>query len=114
MKKLIGHMSVDAGLCWVGDPCYVMGSDSSHGVSDWDEFCSKITEMKHHAAPLGDGVGFAISTGFGDGSYPVYIETSDEGSWGERVKSITIDFIGEEEEEDEWEDLPQDGEDYED
>ena len=100
MKKLIGHMSVDAGLCWVGDPCYVMGSDSSHGVSDWDEFCSKITEMKHHAAPLGDGIGFAISTGFGDGSYPVYIETSDEGEWGERVKSITIDFIGDEEEDD--------------
>jgi hypothetical protein len=49
--------------------------------------------MKHHAAPLGDGVGFAISTGYGDGSYPVYVETSDEGAWGERVKSITIKFI---------------------
>jgi hypothetical protein len=109
MKKLIGHMSVDAGLCWVGDPCYVLGDDASSRVHNWDEFCSKITEMKHHAAPLGDGVGFAISTGYGDGSYPVYIETSDEGSWGERVKSITIDFLGDEEDEScDWDDEDED------
>jgi len=93
MKKLIGHIGVDAGLCWVGDPCYVLGDDASSRVHDWDKFCDKIKNMGHHAAPLGDGTGFAISTGFGDGSYPVYIETSDEGSWGERVKSITIEFI---------------------
>jgi len=104
MKKLIGHMSVDAGLCWVGDPCYVLGDDASNRVHSWSEFCSSLYKgggHEHYSAPLGDGIGFAINTGFGDGSYPVYIETSDDGAWGERVKSITIEFIGEEEEEEE-------------
>ena len=101
MKKKIGHMSVDAGLCWVGDPCYVLGDDASSRVHDWDKFCGLLADggeqYEHWSAPLGEGTGFAINTGFGDGSYPVYIETSDEGSWGERVKSITIEFINEEE-----------------
>ena len=103
MKKLIGNMSVDAGLCWVGDPCYVLGDEASSRVHDWDEFCERLdSNNKNWSAPLGEGTGFAVHTGFGDGSYPVYIETSDEGSWGERVKSITIEFISDEEEEDYW------------
>ena len=96
MKQLIGHMNVDAGLCWVGDPCYVMGDDASSRVHAWDDFCNKIVDMKHTAEPLGRGVGFAVHTGYGDGAYPVYLETSDEGPYGERVKSITIEFIGDE------------------
>ena len=89
MKEQIGYMSVDAGLCWVGDPCYIMGSDASHGVGDWDAFCDSLTD-KGHSEPLGEGVGFAVTTGYGDGSYPVYIE-KDNG----RVKSITVDFMEE-------------------
>jgi len=104
-------MSVDAGLCWVGDPCYVLGDDASSRVHDWMDFCEKISDMKNHAAPLGEGVGFAIHTGYGDGSYPVYIETSDEGSWGERVSRITIEFLGEEEEDEEEEDEEEEDED---
>ena len=104
MKKLIGHMSVDAGLCWVGDPCYVMGDEATSRVHDWDEFCKLLRndgeQHEHWTAPLGEGTGFAINTGYGDGSYPVYIETSDEGAWGDRVKSVTIQFIEEEDEED--------------
>ena len=104
MKKLIGHIGVDAGLCWVGDPCYVMGDEATSRVHDWDEFCGLLMnegeQHKHWSAPLGKSTGFAINTGFGDGSYPVYIETSDEGAWGERVKSITINFIEEEDDED--------------
>ena len=91
-RELIGHMSVDAGLCWVGDPCYVMGSDASHAVAEWDDFCDTLTEKKQYengyAEPLGEGVGFAISTGYGDGSYPVYIERENG-----RVSSITVDFM---------------------
>jgi len=107
MKKLIGNMSVDAGLCWVGDPCYVLGDDASSRVHDWNEFCGLLLnegeQHKHWSAPplaLTNSLAFhlAINTGFGDGTYPVYIETSDEGAWGERVKSITIEFISDEEE----------------
>lgn len=93
----VGNVFVDAGLIWVGDPCYVMGDDASSRVTDWMDFCGKLPERNVNA-PLGDGTGLAISSGFGDGSYPVYVEFSDEGSWGERVSKIIVDFqLGEEE-----------------
>lgn len=93
----IGTIYVDAGLCWVGDPCYVIGKDASHGVKKWSDFCEKLWESRgdgQHAEPLGKGVGHAISTGYGDGEYPVFVEYGDEG----RVKKIVIEFMEDEDE----------------
>jgi hypothetical protein len=28
-SKLIGRIGADAGLCWIGDPCYVLPDDAS-------------------------------------------------------------------------------------
>ena len=96
MRKQIGTVSVDAGLIWIGDPCYVLGDDASHRVTNWSDFCDKLygDNMKDgFSEPLGNGVGVAVSSGYGDGEYPVFAEFSDEGDWGIRVKSITIEFI---------------------
>ena len=101
MRYRVGFIGVDAGLCWVGDPCYVLGKDAGHGVKTWKEFCDKHDKAVKKSEfgwkacePLGDGIGFAISTGIGDGEYPVYIETDRDGI----VKKIIIDFFGDEEE----------------
>jgi len=100
MKKLIGHIGVDAGLCWIGDPCYVMGDDASRRVHDWGDFCKKLhNHPSQYSAPLGEGTGLAVNTGYGDGSYPVYIEIEECGNWGDRVKSITVEFLEDEVEE---------------
>ena len=89
MKK-VGSIFVDAGLCWIGDPCYVLGDDASSRVTDWMEFCKKLPKGNDNFSnPLGEGTGMAISTGYGDGEYPVYIETNEEG----RVSEIKIVFI---------------------
>ena len=91
-REQIGYMNVDAGLCWVGDPCYVMGDDASSRVHEWNKFCDALNEQKQydngHCEPLGQGVGFAVSTGYGDGEYPVYVEKEDG-----RVSRIIVDFI---------------------
>ncbi len=92
----IGTIGVDAGLCWVGDPCYVLGDDASSRVTDWMEFCGKLDHNKTHNEPLGSGTGLAISTGYGDGEYPVFIETNGEG----RVSAIRIEFMEDEDSED--------------
>lgn len=92
-KKIKKTVCVDAGLIWIGDPCYVLGDDASHRVHDWGEFCGKLDD-NHASEPLGDGMGVAISSGYGDGAYEVELELSDEGVWGERVKKVTITFIG--------------------
>jgi len=102
----IGDISVDAGLCWVGDPCYVLGDDASSRVKDWISFCDALNvqqdmDGRNHnedgfSEPLGSGVGFALQTGYGDGSYPVEILRS-----GGRVSGIRILFINDEVEEEE-------------
>lgn len=147
----LGVCYVDAGLIWIGDPCYIMGDEASSRVTDWSDFCGLLhsgsTPEKEEwwrkkqdydsyrswvesgvdlpdnadfvfpvkedpgppptprpdqlrgmvsSAPLGDGIGIAVSSGFGDGAYPVTAVISDEGSWGKRVKSVTITFISDE------------------
>lgn len=104
-RVLVGTIGVDAGLCWVGDPCYILHADKlpEDIGKNWMDFCDKIEgvdypTLKQFNYDLGHpGLGVCVSTGFGDGEYPVYAIVSDEGVWGKRVKSITVEFISEEE-----------------
>jgi hypothetical protein len=100
MKKKIGVIGVDAGLCWLGDPCYVFGEDASHKWKTWMDFVNSIKEMEHPTTQqfnyeMGHaGLGVLVSTGYGDGCYPVYAEIEDN-----RVKSVTVKFFEDDEEE---------------
>ena len=102
-KKLIGHIGVDAGLCWIGDPCYVLPDDGSQreNVQDWDEFCNIMAGHQHVSFDYSmghEGLGVCVSTGYGDGYYPVVAEIIDDPDWGRRIKSVTITFIKDDEE----------------
>jgi hypothetical protein len=103
-KTLIGEIGVDAGVCWIGDPCYILGGDRPKEIGkDWDGFCKSLDEKgmyngKKQTAQfnydLGHaGLGVATSTGYGDGCYPVYATFNDEG----RVAKIEVEFINEKE-----------------
>jgi len=88
----IGEIYVDAGLCWLGDPCYIMGNDASSRVKDWSEFCENLHRGEpQHSTPLGHGTGIAVSTGYGDGCYPVLVTYDEETG---RVASVRVVFIG--------------------
>lgn len=109
--KLIGHIGVDSGQVIITDPCYLKNFDSDDGefapdASDrqtpehadysYAGACN-VTLAKPQAGIIGVGRDGAVcSSGFGDGAYPVYVEYSDEGEWGTRVKSMTIVFIDDE------------------
>jgi len=113
--ELIGHVGVDSGQMMLCDPCYVSqfasnDSDFDFGASDRDKPLNtafsyagacETTLAKSQAGVIGNGLGAVTSSGFGDGSYPVYVEFSDEGAWGRRVKSMTIVFIDDSEQESE-------------
>lgn len=103
-RKLIGEIGVDAGLCWIGDPCYILHAYPAPKAigKDWDEFCDLLHDddtyptIRQFNYDLGHpGLGVVVSTGYGDGVYPVFAEFNDEG----RVASITAEFIGPDEEE---------------
>lgn len=97
--KQIGVIGVDAGLCWIGDPCYILHRDKLPSAigSSWADFC-RILREGNGAATLKQfnfdqghpGLGVAVETGYGDGLYPVYAEFNEKG----RVCGVLVEFIG--------------------
>ena len=98
-RKQVGVIGVDTGLCWIGDPCHVLHADPAPEAvgRDWDEFCARLMHAgprpaaqfwhgrRHH------GLGVCVSTGYGDGSYPVYATFDEQG----RVAEVRVEFIRE-------------------
>ena len=99
--KVIGWIGVDAGLCWIGDPSYVLPDedDTENPGADWGKFVEQLDFDR--AGPIvksfsygngGEGLGVCVETGMGDGYYPVEADIEDG-----RVKSVLITFIEDEE-----------------
>jgi hypothetical protein len=96
VRKVVGHVAVDSGQVMIVDPCYVLPDT---GLRDEIfEVNEKSTAGEFLAAGIG-GTGVSAFSGFGDGSYPVVAEFIDKGKWGVRVKSLTITFIRDDDEE---------------
>lgn len=120
---LVGHFGVDAGLCWIGDPCYILHKDKDHvwqprpdmeplvtkaeGLpeslgKDWGDFVDKLyadgesgPTLKSFPYALGhEGLGICTSTGYGDGEYPVYALVINDDMMGKRVAALFVDFFG--------------------
>lgn len=92
-KRLLGHIDVDSGTIWIGDPCYLRGETNPDKISDaiqkaWGEqksYASLPSILGH------EGVGIVSSTYEGDGTYPVYgFFKKDENN----PCKILIDFEG--------------------
>ena len=97
--ELVGYIGVDSGQVMIVDPCYLNSYDpqdnaewdldKNKGTFSYQGFCHKT---------LSDNVGqlnlaVVSSTGYGDGSYPVYAETNEDG----RIARLVVEFISEEE-----------------
>lgn len=86
--KLVGRVSVDAGLLWIGDPCYILHKDGMpHDVGEsWPEFCERIekasakTGVAQFKFDMGHaGLGVCVGGFGGDGLYPVYARYDSRG-----------------------------------
>lgn len=97
---LIGHIAVDSGTCWIGDPCYVLTPDAKNfPARSWNEFCDILKEKEKNSGIYGvgqwnfnrgvDGLGVTTGTGYGDGFYPVYAILRDG-----VVGGVFVDFMG--------------------
>ena len=83
----VGTFDVDAGLCWIGDPCYIIGcEDLDYPYLNWDDFCNELFKKDEngvtewgHGGKSSQGKGLTIQTGYGDGEYPVYVKRNTEG-----------------------------------
>lgn len=106
MEK-IGSFGVDSGQIIIGDPCYLDGWKNEQ--EEGGEFsaslsapypysyngASSATCSKKMGGELGRGSAVAVTSGYGDGYYPVYVERDYSG----RIVKVIIDFVGEVEEE---------------
>jgi hypothetical protein len=95
--KQVGEITVDAGLCWVGDPCYILHRESAPKAigTDWEKFCEilhsegHITHKQFNHDRGHAGLGVVVQTGYGDGIYPVYAKFNELG----RIARVWVDFI---------------------
>ncbi len=92
----VGAIGVDAGLCWFGDPCYILGDEpKSLPFKDWDDFCEQNGQKEKKGVALygtDGGLGIATSTGYGDGRYDVFVRRS-KGTFGNRISAVKVVFI---------------------
>ena len=88
----VGVIGVDAGLCWVGDPCYCVTPDcDEHPAATWSKFCDLIgsDRVRQFNFKMGHaGLGVAVSTGHGDGCYPVSVKRGHGGI----IEAVMVDF----------------------
>lgn len=93
--KVIGHVSVDAGIVWIGDPCYILHPDKTPDSigNTWFEFCDKLndgTTIFNHDNGMG-GLGVCTPTKYGDGHYPVIGFFEGQSN---RPSCVVVDFNG--------------------
>jgi hypothetical protein len=76
----VGRIGIDTATCWIGDPTYEVpyfadepGLVPYLGIEREDDI----------------GRGVLVSTGFGDGAYPVYVRADDDSG---RTVGVLIDF----------------------
>lgn len=96
----IGTVGIDAGMLYLGDPCYFI--ERPLGAMPWGTFLETMYEAtgeKENAAywpvrmkyaetdPRAFQAGMVVTTGDGDGEYPVYAVIKDG-----RVRRVVIDF----------------------
>lgn len=107
----VGKVGVDAGMVMVGDPCYLdgYGKDSTDGFNyvqaeierqqkakkfdySYSGACA-ATLSENSAGQLGLASAVAVSSGYGDGVYPVFATYNDDG----RIVKLEVIFEGEDE-----------------
>ena len=99
---LIGQFAVDSGQAIVGDPCYLdewknwdrdkeLFEDHNNKVGEYGYLGACNATIKKGFGQLGGQSAVAFSTGYGDGTYPVYADITEDG----RVGLVVIDFTGE-------------------
>jgi hypothetical protein len=93
-RECVGHVCVDHGGVVVLDPMYAELSDE-----DTERTCDAevgvTLDCGDDNMPEGiDHIGVYVSTGFGDGRYPIYADVMTVPGGGTRVARIVIDCLG--------------------
>jgi len=88
-KKLVGHIGVDSGLVFIGDPCYIKQHKQLYDPKKWDDFVDERygkNDDYEQTKEMCSGV--VTNTANGDGYFPVYATFDEDGC----VTKIEVQF----------------------
>lgn len=95
--EMVGHLSVDSGLMFLGDPCYTLGHILDRDIrpnldppwmsGSWCDFLDDLSEMEKGVHSTAGSL--VVNTGYGDGSYPVFIKRTKDG----RISEVRVVFV---------------------
>ena len=90
-----GEIGVDAGLCWVGDPCYCVTPDADeHPAGTWAEFCGLQEAAEHNGVKQwhyrAGHPGLGVTVQIDDGCYPAYVRRTTDG----HIAEVKVVFLG--------------------
>ena len=96
-----GYFVTDKGMMWLGCPHpFIEGTENPKDIGEnWEAFTQNVQEKMDSTGCFAqfrrndgeNGLGMVISTGFGDGMYPVQIRRSPEGE----IAELRVLFIRE-------------------
>lgn len=90
----IGKVGVDSSLLMICDPLYI---ENQHALQPdaimeaVDDERPAILEIPYNLGHKGAGI--VISSGLGDGYYPVSIRRETSPEWGERIAEVRVKFL---------------------
>ena len=97
----VGYFVTDKGMMWLGCPHpFIEGDENPKDVGEnWETFTQNVQEKMDPTGCVAqfrrddgeNGLGVVVSTGFGDGMYPVQIRRSPEGE----IAELRVLFIRE-------------------
>lgn len=94
-----GSVCVDSGQIMIGDPCYLNDWDPNTNdewnvegkQGEYSYFGACATTLNANVGELGTMTSVVMSSGYGDGVYPVFVKFNEDG----RVSMAVIDFDNE-------------------
>lgn len=91
-----GIAAVDSGMILIADPCYWLDDDQPGTRGKYRQICDELGDNRAVALKFEEGFtknrpgkGVAVSSGHGDGLYPVYICRDERGI----IKECKIVFL---------------------
>lgn len=94
----VGVVGVDAGLVWLGDPCYILHTRKPKAIGKaWGDLAKSLdlrlgndaVQMNHDKGH--PGLGVIVTSGYGDGEYPVEVRRLEDGT----IAEVRVVFVRE-------------------
>jgi hypothetical protein len=94
----VGVVGVDAGLVWLGDPCYILHTKKPKAIGKaWGDLAKSLDlRLGNDAVQMNydkghPGLGVIVTSGYGDGEYPVEVRRLEDGT----IAEVRVVFVRE-------------------